>query len=358
MKILYGVTGEGMGHATRSKVIVSHLVEAGHEVKIVVSGRAHAYLKRFFPDVEEIAGLRIIYEQNAVHRGRTFVNFLRELPLWGGWAGNFEIFTRLEESYRCDCVVSDFESFAYLYGKRQDVPVLSIDNMQVIDRCTLDVEMPSDERLNYAIARGIVAAKLPGCAHYLITSFFFPPVDKERTSLFPPILREEIVAARAGAVLGDHVLVYQTSDSYSDLIPMLRSLPFRFVVYGLGREETIGNVQLRAFSEQGFVADMASAGAVVSGGGFSLLSEAVYLGKPILSVPIKNQFEQLLNALYVEKLGYGRWVSDLSPRIVGEFLERRHDYARAVAAHRQDGNRQIFTALDELLAQVKAASYS
>ena len=25
MKILYGVTGEGMGHATRSKVILSHL---------------------------------------------------------------------------------------------------------------------------------------------------------------------------------------------------------------------------------------------------------------------------------------------------------------------------------------------
>ena len=124
MKILYGVTGEGMGHATRSKVVITHLLARGHEVKIVVSGRAHAFLKRFFPDVEEITGLRMIYEENAVKRGRTFRNFLKELPLWGGWAENFEIMTRIEEAFDADCVVSDFESFAYLYGQRHELPVL------------------------------------------------------------------------------------------------------------------------------------------------------------------------------------------------------------------------------------------
>ena len=45
MRILYGVVGEGMGHATRSKVTCEHLVERGHEVKIVVSGRAHGFLR-------------------------------------------------------------------------------------------------------------------------------------------------------------------------------------------------------------------------------------------------------------------------------------------------------------------------
>jgi nicotinate phosphoribosyltransferase len=38
MKILYGVVGEGMGHATRSKVTIEHLIAKGHSVKIVVSG--------------------------------------------------------------------------------------------------------------------------------------------------------------------------------------------------------------------------------------------------------------------------------------------------------------------------------
>ena len=54
MKILYGVVGEGMGHATRSKVTCEHLVESGHQVKIVVSGRAHAFLAKSFRDVVEI----------------------------------------------------------------------------------------------------------------------------------------------------------------------------------------------------------------------------------------------------------------------------------------------------------------
>ena len=162
MKILYGVVGEGMGHATRSKVVVSHLLSRGHEVKIVVSGRAHAYLSRVFPDVEEIAGLRMIYEENAVKRGRTFRNFLKELPLWGGWAENFEVLTRIEQSFDADVCVSDFESLAYLYGQRHGLPVISIDNMQVINRCTLEVEIPDDERLNFYVAKGIVKAKLPG----------------------------------------------------------------------------------------------------------------------------------------------------------------------------------------------------
>jgi len=43
MKILYGVVGEGMGHAMRSRVVLDHLV-ARHDVQVVVSGRAYDYL--------------------------------------------------------------------------------------------------------------------------------------------------------------------------------------------------------------------------------------------------------------------------------------------------------------------------
>ena len=68
MRILYGVTGEGMGHATRSKVTCEHLIASGHEVKIVVSGRAHAFLAKSFPDVVEIKGLTIKYVDNAMDR--------------------------------------------------------------------------------------------------------------------------------------------------------------------------------------------------------------------------------------------------------------------------------------------------
>ncbi|MBI4508860.1 MAG: hypothetical protein HY698_04440 [Deltaproteobacteria bacterium] len=352
MNILYGVVGEGMGHATRSKVIISHLLSSGHHVKVLVSGRAHAYLKRFFPDVEEITGLRLIYEENAVKRGRSFRNFLKELPLWGGWAENFDIMTRVHENFRADCVISDFESLAYLYGQRYEVPVISIDNIQVINRCAIEVDIPAEERVNFSLARGAVKAKLPGCHHYLITTFYYPPVRKERTTLYPPILRGEILAAKARTTIGEHVLVYQTSDSFAELVPTLRKMHEHFVVYGLGRDEELGNVTLKSFSELGFIDDLASARAVIAGGGFSLISESIYLGKPILSVPVKKQFEQLLNALYVEHLGYGACARDLAADDIRGFLERVPDHAARVATHVQDGNREIFAAIDRLLREL------
>jgi len=45
MRILYGVVGEGMGHAIRSRVVLEELVKK-HDVQVVVSGRAHDYLQK------------------------------------------------------------------------------------------------------------------------------------------------------------------------------------------------------------------------------------------------------------------------------------------------------------------------
>ncbi len=149
------------------------------------------------------------------------------------------------------------------------------------------------------------------------------------------------------------MLVYQTSDTFHDLVPTLQRLPGTFFVYGLKRDEVLGNVTLKGFSEAGFVRDLASARAVLAGGGFSLMGEAVYLGKPMLSVPLKGQFEQTLNALYLQKLGYGEYHRELSERAIAQFLERSPEYARNVAAHRQDRNHAILAKLDSLIGEIK-----
>src|ERR1700690_2277677 len=48
MRILYGVAGEGMGHAGRSAVVRDHLVSQGHDVKFACPrGRASKYLNRY-----------------------------------------------------------------------------------------------------------------------------------------------------------------------------------------------------------------------------------------------------------------------------------------------------------------------
>jgi uncharacterized protein (TIGR00661 family) len=350
MRILYGVVGEGMGHATRSRVILDHLTQ-NHEVEVVVSGRAHGFLTRAFPKlkVHEITGLNMIYEDNAVRRSKTALDFLKKLP---AFAENYARFASISQSFSPQMVVSDFESFSYLYGKAHDLPIVSVDNMQVISRCHLEVDIPQDLMGSYRTAKTLVRSKLPRCAAYLITSFFFPEPDRPRTTLFPPILRELVLDAKRSR--GDHVLVYQTSDSFTELVPTLQRLPGKFFVYGLNRDEQLGNVQLKSFSEAGFVDDLASSRAVITGGGYSLMGEAVFLGKPVYSIPLVGQFEQTLNALYLEKLGYGEYHRELDEGSIARFLVKAPDYEVSLKAHKQDRNRAILAALDELVARVAA----
>jgi uncharacterized protein (TIGR00661 family) len=350
MNILYGVVGEGMGHATRSAVVLEHLVKR-HEVRVVVSGSAHAYLKRRFPHVSEIEGLKMAFEGAAVDRSQTFWQTLKRLPQIV--SHNFDEFIRLSEEFAPDLVLSDFESFAYTFAKHHDLPVISLDNMQVINRCHLEVEIPRDQQVHFRSAKALVKAKLPGCYHYLITTFFFPPLRKQRTSLHPPVLRQEILDAESTS--GEHLLVYRTSGGDDALLEMLEQTGLPCRVYGYQREEKRGQLELRPFSERGFVKDLASCRAVVAPGGFSLMGEALHLRKPMLAVPLRKQFEQLLNALYLERLGYGRCCFQLSVGAIHEFWADLEQHEQALASYRQDGNQQILRKLDQLLAEIDSA---
>jgi uncharacterized protein (TIGR00661 family) len=355
VRVLYGVVGEGMGHATRSRVVVEHLARAGHEIRIVVSGRAHAFLVQKlapFPNVsvEEIHGLTLQYFGNELDRTQSVFSNLKEAPK--GIKQNIKVYRRVAESgFRPDVVISDFESWAALYGTRHGVPVISIDNMQIINRCRHDKTLVRAKGFNFELARLAVRMKVPKGYHYLVTSFFFPPVKKKFTTLVPPILRPEVSALEWNP--GSHVLVYQTQTTNQALVPTLKQLPFRFRVYGLGREGSEGNVTLCPFSEKKFLEDLSTARAVVCGGGFSLLAEAVSLGIPTLSIPVVGQYEQELNARYLEALGYGASASRVDGRSIAQFLERVPEYQAALGESRLPrDNAMLFGCVDELLARV------
>jgi uncharacterized protein (TIGR00661 family) len=351
MRILYGVTGEGMGHATRSKVVCEHLVARGHEVKIVVSGRAHAFLSRSFPDVVEIKGLSIRYVDNAMDRDGSVARNVLAAPqmLYANASRYFEDVVHFEP----DIVISDFDSFAWFFAKRHGLPIVSIDNQQIIARCKHEKSIKEKAKLDYQVTKAFVKAKLPGCDHYIITTFFFPPIKKkflEETTLVPPILRLPVLEAKGRARFGNHVLVYQTSTSDKSLIPTLNAIEGeRFIVYGLRRNAHHGNCQLKEFSEDGFVEDLAQAKAVVSNGGLSLIGEAVYLGKPVYSVPVKHQFEQIMNARYLEELGYGLCADLIDGDVLRLFLREHGRFAGRVAKHKQEGNELLFGTVDSLV---------
>ena len=210
MRILYGIVGEGMGHATRSRVVLEHLLDRGHEVRIVVSGKAHDFLTsrlagRENLTIHEIEGLHFEMEEGGIDLVETVLSNLELAPM--RLRHNIGVYRDVaEDGFEPEVVISDFESWAYVYARNKRVPVISIDNMQILNRCSHS-EALDRVPIDFRIAKWSVRAKVPGAYHYLVTSFFYPPVTKKRTTLIPPILRPEILAAERKR--GDHVLVYQ-----------------------------------------------------------------------------------------------------------------------------------------------------
>lgn len=351
MKVLYGVTGEGMGHAMRSRVVLEHLVAAGHEIEIMASGRAAAFLSQRFDGVHTIHGFHMILEENRVRMGKTlWSNVLSGVR---GVPQNIAAYFQLIERFEPAVVISDFESWTYLYGKSHQLPMLSIDNMQVIHRCELPDDVIGDDKVAFQLTKAFIKTKLPGCDAYFITSFFHPPVRKPDTYLFPPILRPEILAARPEA--GDHLLVYQSGPNPA-LERALAAAAIECRIYGMrpgvAEEQRTGSLRFMPFSEQGFIRDLATCRGVIAGGGFTLMGEAVFLHKPMHAVPLAGQFEQLLNARYLARLGYGSWSPNVDDEhIVPQFLERTADFASALSSYSQTDNAELLAAVDEFLAR-------
>jgi uncharacterized protein (TIGR00661 family) len=316
-----------------------------------VSGRAHGFLTERLHDqarvqIEEIAGLTLRYFGNRLDKSQSLFDNLRKSPK--AIEKNVEVYRRTaEQGFQPELVISDFESWAAFYAINHRIPVISIDNMQIINRCRHDREVIGARDWNYRLARLAVKAKVPGAFHYLVTSFFYPPVRKKRTTLLPPIVRPEISAAVREP--GDHVVVYQTASTNQALIETLQKLHGEFRVYGMRRSERIGNVVLCDFSAAGFVEDLRTARAVLAGGGFSLLSEAVTIGVPALSVPVEQQFEQELNARYLQSLGYGEHAPRFTAQAIEHFLSNVPKYERTLSALPKYDNTLLFACLDELL---------
>ncbi|MFO0617674.1 MAG: glycosyltransferase family protein [Polyangiaceae bacterium] len=354
MRILYGVVGEGMGHAMRSRVILDHLVKEGHEIAIMASGRAVEFLAKRFTGVKRIHGFHIVQEENRVRRGRTL--WSNVLAGTMGVPQNIAAYFSTFSSLKPEIVISDFESWTYLYAKAHRVPVVSIDNMQILNRCEHDPKIYEGHETDFQIAKTFVKGKLPFCDEYFITTFFEPKIRKPHTRLFPPILRPEILAAKS--TRGDHLLVYQNAVGNEGLGETLAKTGLPCRIYGLRKVDADvveGNLTYRPFSEAGFVDDLASARAVIGPGGFTLMGETVYLHKPLLAVPIGGQFEQVMNARYLEAVGYGKHAETLSdPATVHAFLEELDTYERALATYHQDGNKLILGALDEVLDRAQA----
>ena len=231
MRILYGVAGEGMGHATRSHAFLADIV-GDHEVLIVASGRAHDYLAQHFPEVREILGFSLAYEDNAIRRWETVAQNLRGAV--SGWPAQVRSFYEIARDFEPDVVVSDFESFVLTVARRERVPAISVDNIMMLDRCRHDEGIIGGDTFDFEMARQIARTKAAGLHWAIVPTFFRPPLRRRATTLVAPVLREAVLAAAAEQ--GEHLLVYQTAAGSETLVAALHETGLPCRVYG-GRRD-------------------------------------------------------------------------------------------------------------------------
>jgi uncharacterized protein (TIGR00661 family) len=181
----------------------------------------------------------------------------------------------------------------------------------------------------------------------LATSFFYPPIPTGRkVEFFPPVLRDKVLGITPRD--DDYVVVYQTSSSFTRLPELLKRLPLRFKVFAYDREGQDGNITYFPRSDARFIDEVGGASWVLTNGGYTLMSEALYLGKPVFSIPVAWQFEQWLNAHYLQNLGYGTMCDDL-----GKFEAKMRDFPGQIGRYRENILRQNFLGNEPVLARIR-----
>ena len=344
--ILYGVNGEGAGHSSRAREVISHLEGKGHRVHVASFDRGLKNLCGDF-EVTEIYGLRFAYANNRVRYRRTFT---KNLATVRQAAKSIKRLSHLADEWNIQLVITDFEPLTCHVGHHKRLPVISIDNQHCLTNT--DVTYPSEYRRDAAVAKLVTRMMVPRSDAYLTTSFFIPKIRKARTFLFPPILREEIL--KASPVSGEHILVYVTSPAPA-LAKMLVRVRGSFIGYGFGRDGREENIVFKKPSLEGFLRDLVGCKAVIANAGFSLVTEALHLRKPYLAIPVKHQFEQIFNAYWVDKMGYGAYWEELDKERIESFLYNLPLYAEKLESYPRQGNGALLDKLDALIAEYTAA---
>ncbi|WP_409029471.1 glycosyltransferase family protein [Gracilimonas sediminicola] len=283
MKILYGIQGTGHGHISRARVVLPKLREHA-EVDVLVSG----YNYKINIDGEityKARGLSLAYDNNgSVDMLETalnlhpikFIQDMQAIPI---------------EEY--DFVVNDFEPVSAWAANGAGIPCVAISHQASF--LSDKAPRPVNKSL---VAEQVMKHFAPSTeavgSHYLRYDDFIEP----------PIIRRQI--RNLNPVLGNHITVYLPAFDHQSLCSIFNQVPkVQWHVFSPNCEEiyTKGNVKVYPVGKETFLESIESCLGIVSATGFETTAEAMFLGKKLLTIPIKNQYEQLCNAEALTRLG-------------------------------------------------------
>ena len=350
-RIIYALSGQGRGHTSRGMAVTHGLRARGHDVVFCGSGAAKDILEARNETVMTVPQLHQVIRDNQVLTAST------ALANWPSIRDLGQIVQKLAQTFKKwqpDLVITDFEAFSWRAANALDVPVISLNHQQVVTETRYS--LPSRHLYHASVARIIINIVAPRSPRLLLlTSFYYPPVRRQNiTAIVPPIIRPEV--ARLSPTLGDYILVYYNQPAGSrSLLDILKMHNRRFIVYNFPEPENPGlfpNLTFKPASVDDFMHDLAHCRGVLCTAGFTLMSEALYLGKPLLAVPNRGIFEQTLNAIFLEREELGKSVIDRSLTLEDliAFDSEWDQLVTRIAGRRNVGNEEALDAVESILA--------
>jgi uncharacterized protein (TIGR00661 family) len=323
--VVYALCGTGRGHTSRAVAMADTLRGRGHRVVFAAGAPGADGLPG---EVYRVPALRQVVRGNRVRLAET------ARANWPHARFSLDTIAAAErwlETVRADVVVADHEPFVGRAARRLGVPVVVLSHQAVLTETACEAR-PGEALSAWGTARGIALIAPPGPAAVVVPTFFTPPLRPgSRALLVPPVLRDDVLALAAAP--GERVLVYVNEGAGLDGLPAeLGRVDAPFDVFGL----TAGafappGVYLHEPDRDAFLECLAACRAVVATAGFTLLSEALHLGKPVLAFPNRGFFEQTVNARALVAAGRGEAVVGRAIRAadVAGFLGRAAAYARS-----------------------------
>lgn len=283
MKIFYAVQATGNGHISRAMELLPYLERYG-QVDIFLSG-ANNSLQLDASVKYRSRGLSLFYTSSG---GLNYWEIARQVTPLRLWK---EVRDLPVEKY--DLVINDFESITSLACAFKKVASVNFGHQASF----ISPKVPRPQKQEWMgewILRNYARASQYVGLHFKQYDDF----------ILPPVIKRDILQAEPRDK--GHVTVYLSSYSDATVRRYLQPLKdFRFQVFSkeVKRPVQDGNILFLPVSKDTFDKSLITCKAILTGAGFETPAEALYLGKKLMVIPIRGQYEQSCNAAALQKMG-------------------------------------------------------
>ena len=309
LRVLFAVQGEGRGHMTQALALAEMLRHRGHAVVGAVVGGGRGEVPAFFRrgmaarvDHVESPGF-VAGADGRIRVGATLLSTVRQSVRFGPSLDRIEAAIDRTEP---DVIVNFYEGMTGLYSVLRvcDVPFVAVGHQFMAEHP--EYPLLPGQPIQKAAMRAYTALVGAGATVRLALSFY-DAADRPGLRVTPPLLRRRVFGL-AGRPCDGSILVYLMEPAlaprlaaWSDRHPGVRVHAFS----ALEPREHSPALTFHGLSGTAFLERMAAARGVVCTAGFETVSEAMWLGKPLLMVPTPGHYEQRCNAADAVAVGAG-----------------------------------------------------